>query len=163
MEVMEAIRTRRSIRAYKPDAVPEEALTTVLEAARLAPSAANRQNWKFVAVRDPKLRPAMMEACRGQKFVGEAPVTIVCCATDPNWKWAAVDVAIATDHMTLAAWSLGLGTCWIGAFDEARVKEVIGAPEAARVICCLTLGYPAAEGVFRGRKSAAEVISFDRY
>lgn len=160
---MEAIRTRRSIRAYKAALIPDDALQTVLEAARIAPSAANRQNWKFVAVRNPELRPAMMDACRGQKFVGEAPVTIACCAIDPDWKWSAVDVAIAVDHMTLAAWSLGLGTCWIGAFDEAKVKEVIAAPETARVICCLTLGYPAAEGTFRGRKTAAEVISYDRY
>lgn len=165
MNVMEAIQTRRSIRAYKSDPVSAEVLNKVLECARIAPSASNRQPWKFVVARlDSEAKKVQWtEALRNQKFVPEVPVVIACCAPDPTAKWHPVDVAIATDHMTLAAWELGLGTCWIGAFEEDKVKALIGAPAEVKVVCCLTLGYPAAVGVDRGRKAAEEVISFEKY
>jgi len=163
MEVFEAITKRRSIRAYKSDPIPEDSLSRVLEAARLAPSAANRQEYKFIVVKDEKLRKALVPACNNQSFVGEAPVVIVGCATNPQRRYAFVDVAIALDHMTLVAASEGLGTCWIGAFSEEKVKELLGIPEGVSVVCLLPLGIPAKEGVPRKRKSKEELFPVDKW
>jgi len=120
MDVHTAIKTRRSVRAYKPDPVPEESLKRILEAARLAPSAANRQQWKFVVVRDPERRKQLSRAAHNQGFVGEAPVVITAVALDPERVMScevpayAVDLAIAVDHITLAAVEEG---------DQPRAKS----------------------------------------
>lgn len=158
MDVFEAIRTRRSIRAYKNEPVPEESLARILEAARLAPSAGNRQEYKFIVVKDEKRRRELAQACNNQSFVGDAGVIIVGCATNPQRRYAFVDVAIAMDHMTLAATAEGLGTCWIGAFSEAKVKQILGIPDSVSVVCLLPIGVPATEGVMRGRKSKEELF-----
>jgi nitroreductase len=149
MDVYEAIRTRKSIRAWAERDVEEAALRRVLEAGRLAPSAKNLQEWRFVVVRDPATRAELTEAAKGQRFVGEAPVVIACCAETDGHVMSCgqlcypIDVAIAIDHMTLAAVAEGLGTCWIGAFHEDKVKEILGIPDAVRVVELLPLGYPA--------------------
>ncbi len=163
MEVLEAIRTRRSIRAYENRPVPAEALEKVLEAARIAPSAANRQEHKFVVVQDEATRKALVPACNNQGFVGEAGAVIVGCATNPSRRYSVVDVAIALDHMTLVATSLGLGTCWIGAFSEEKVKEILGIPAEVQIVCILPLGVPAKEGAMRARKSFKELFSQDKW
>ncbi len=159
---MEAIKTRRSIRAYRDQEVSRSDLLEVLEAGRLAPSAGNRQPWWFVVVTDPDLKQRLVPACHNQKFVGEAGVVIVGCA-DPKMKWHMVDTAIALDHMTLAAWEKGLGTCWIGAFEEGQVKQILGIPDEVKVVALLTLGWPAREGTFRGRKSLDEIVRWERW
>jgi nitroreductase len=169
MDVMEAIHMRRSIRKYLPDPVPEEALATVLEAARLAPTACNNQALKIVVVKDAALREKLIEACKGQKFVGEAPVVLVGCAYEPDaypkqagWmNTFAIDTAIAFDHVTLAATSLGLGTCWIGAFEESAVRDVLGIPVNWRVVCLTPLGTPAEHPDARPRKALGELVSED--
>jgi len=163
VDVFEAIKNRRSIRGYKDEPVPEEALSQVLEAARLAPSAANRQEYKFIVVKDEATRKALVPACNNQKFVGEATVVIVGCATNPERKYARVDVAIAMDHMTLAAHALGLGTCWIGAFSEEEVKKLLGIPEEVSVVCLLPLGIPAKPGIPRSRKTKEELFPVDKW
>lgn len=163
MEVFEAIAKRRSIRAYRNEAVPEDALAKVLEAARMAPSAGNRQEYKFIVVKDDTLKKALVPACNNQAFVGDAGVVIVGCATNPERRYSPVDVAIALDHMTLAATSLGLGTCWIGAFSEEKVKEVLGIPQGVTVVCLLPLGVPASEGVMRARKTKEELFLVDKW
>jgi nitroreductase len=148
MDIYTAIATRKSVRSYEDRNVPEEVLTRVLEGARLAPSASNRQEWRFVVVRDPATRQRLAHASNRQRFVGQAPVVLVCCAaTDghimpcglPSFS---IDVAIAVDHITLCAAAEGLGTCWIGAFNEAQVKEIVGIPREVRVVAVLPLGYP---------------------
>lgn len=163
MEVFEAIAKRRSIRAYKNEPVPEESLARILEAARIAPSAGNRQEHKFIVVRDEATRKALVAACNNQAFVGEAGVVIVGCATNPQRRYSPVDVAIALDHMTLEATSLGLGTCWIGAFAEEKVKELLGIPQDVTVICLLPLGVPATEGAMKSRKTTEELFIPDRW
>lgn len=169
MDVMEAIRMRRSIRSYLPREVEQEKLEQVLQAARLAPSGNNRQAWKFVVVRDPALRKELAGIARGQDFVAEAPVVIAALATDTTTTTGSgepahrIDIAIAVDHMTLAAHALSLGTCWIGAFDQRGAERLLGVPSTAEVIVLLTLGYPASEGVFRGRKPLEEIVSYDKY
>ncbi len=168
MELMDAVRGRRSVRSYLEQSVEEEKLQAVLEAGRLAPSARNMQDWKFIVVRDQATRRKLAKAARDQQFVGEAPVVIAACGTSDlvmtcGQPAYAIDVAIAVDHMTLAAQSLGLGTCWIGAFYEDQVREILGVPANIRVVALLPLGYPAQNARATPRKSLAEVVSYDHW
>jgi len=148
MDVYEAIRTRRSIRRYKPDPIPDEVLKRVLDAARLAPSANNIQPWKFIVVKDEKLRKGLVPACWSQDFIGEAPVVIVACGLPTTSRIGGyassmlVDVAIAFDHLTLAARAEGLGTCWIGAFENEDVKKLLHIPKDVQVVAITPLGHP---------------------
>jgi nitroreductase len=163
MDVFSAIKGRRSIRKFKDVPVPAEQLEQVLEAGRLAPSAGNRQPWRFVVVTDPEVRQKLAPIARNQEFVGQAGAVIVACAPDPSLKWHMVDVAIAVDHMTLAAHELGLGTCWIGAFEPEQVQQLLGIPEHVKVVVLLPLGVPDMEGAMRPRKPAAEVFSYNSW
>lgn len=169
MELWEAIRQRRSIRKYKGQPVEEEKLNRVLEAGRLAPSAGNRQEWRYVIVRDEATRRKLAEAANGQQFVAEAAVVIACCAGGADHVMScgqpsySIDVAISVDHMTLAAVEEGLGTCWIGAFKEPAVKALLGIPEEVRVVELLALGYPDMEPKPRVRKPLSEIVYQERW
>jgi len=167
MEIIEAIRARRSIRSYKDRSIEEEKLERVLDAGRLAPSARNLQDWKFIVVKDKEKRQRLSEAAMGQPYVAIAPVVIAACATEtenimPCGQYCyPIDVAIAVDHMSLAAMAEGLGTCWIGAFHEDKVLEILGIPEKIRVVVMLTLGYPDESPLARSRKKLAEIVAYD--
>jgi nitroreductase len=169
MNVMEAIKTRRSIRGYQDKPVEEEKLLQVLEAGRLAPSSANRQEWRFVVVRDAEARMKLMSAAKNQPFVGQAPVIIACCAeTDKHVMTCgemcySIDVAIAVDHMTLAAWELGLGTCWIGAFYADQVRQILGIPGDVPVVELLSLGYPEKVPSSTSRLPLEEIVRWERW
>jgi nitroreductase len=169
MELRDAIEKRSSIRAYKEKPVPEEKLLKVLEAARLAPSGRNSQAWKFVVVRDNERRQAIWRATGGQPHVYMAPVIIAAVATDPDSVMPCgilaypVDLAIAIDHITLAAVDLGLGTCWIGAFSQDKVKNILGVPEKLKVVSLLTLGYPDETGRPKMRKMLEEIVCYEKY
>ncbi|MDD4579260.1 MAG: nitroreductase family protein [Methanothrix sp.] len=168
MELMQAIRARRSIRNFQGKPVEEEKLLAVLEAGRLAPSAKNMQDWRFIVVRDETARGRLAEAARSQQFVAQAPVVIAACGTSDlvmtcGQPAYAIDVSIALDHMTLAAASLGLGTCWIGAFYEEQARAILGVPEGVRIVALLPLGYPAEEPFPRPRKSLDEIVSWERW
>jgi nitroreductase len=168
MDLMQAIRARRSIRNFLDKYVEEELLLAVLEAGRLAPSARNMQDWRFIVVRDAATRSLLAKAARDQQFVGQAPVVIAACGTSDlvmtcGQPAYAIDVAIALDHMTLAAAAFGLGTCWIGAFYEDLVKEILGVPPEIRVVALLPLGYPAVEPEPRPRKSLDEIIAREHW
>ena len=171
MDVMEAIRSRFSVRDYEDKAVEEEKLNSVLEAGRLAPSASNRQEWRYVVVRDRATRQKLMKAAKGQAFVAEAPVVIACCAeTDEHVMTCGqlcypIDVAISVDHMTLKAVEEGLGTCWIGSFYEEDVKKILEIPDAIRVVELLTLGYPKYPKVqgTKGRKKLSEIVMYEKW
>jgi len=166
MDLWEAIRTRRSIRAYKLDPVPRALAEKVLEAARLAPSAANRQPWHFLVVTDAARRAALKEAYAKEWFY-TAPVIMVACARPgAAWKrsdgvnYAAIDVAIAFDHLTLAARAEGLGTCWIGAFKPAELRRIMELPAELEPIALTPLGYPAEDGKFNERKRLDELTTW---
>ncbi|MBE3091261.1 MAG: nitroreductase family protein, partial [Candidatus Atribacteria bacterium] len=162
--VLEVIRKRQSVRSYQDKEIPEEVLQQVLEAGRLAPSASNKQCWKFIVVKDEDLRKKLIPACKNQKFIGEAPVVIAGCATNPDYVMTCgehsypIDLAIALDHMSLQAAALGLGTCWIGAFYQDQVKEILGVPEDVRVVSLMPLGYPKELGTKTERKPLSEII-----
>jgi nitroreductase len=162
MDVATAIRTRRSIRRYKKKNIPEGILKEVLEAARLAPSAANRQAWELIVVKDPHLKANLVPACKNQKFIEECPVFLV-AVEDPAQKWSRVDVSIMLDHISLQAHEKGLGTCWIGAFDKDKVGVLLNVPGDRTVAACMTLGYPDEEPDARPRKPAEELLYAERY
>ena len=169
MTVYEAIQNRFSVRAYLDKPVEEEKLARVLEAARLAPSAGNRQEWRFVVVRDAETRAKLMEAANAQAFVGQAPVVIAACAEGEQHVMTCgqlcypIDVAIALEHLALAATEEGLGTCWIGAFKEDEVKKILGIPDSVRVVELMPLGYPAAEAPAKRRLALEEIVKWERW
>jgi nitroreductase len=150
MDVYHAIRTRRSVRSYRPDAIPEAVLMRVLDAARIAPSGSNRQPTRLILVSDPEAKRNLATMCHNQAFIAAAPVVVVACGRDIKWnrgEWMGrysmiVDVAIAVDHLTLAARAEGLGTCWIGSFSNAALKDYFGLPEDVDVVALTPLGYP---------------------
>jgi len=171
MKVLDVIQKRQSVRKYKEDPIPEKALMRVLEAARLAPSGKNFQPWKFIIVKDKALKEKLAQASAGQFFMAEAPIIIVGCGFPDNCyarmgrymqSWS-VDVTIALEHLILQAQEEGLGTCWIGSFEEEGIKAILNIPENVKVLALTPLGYPDEIPRFRGRKSLDEIISYDRF
>ncbi len=169
MEVLDVITKRCSVRSYSDRAVERDKIDRLLEAARLAPSASNRQEWRFVVVTDHDMRNALMEAASRQPFVAQAPVVIAACAqTDGHVMRCGqpcypIDVAIAVDHITLQAVAEGLGTCWIGAFDEIQVKELLAIPQDVRVVELLTVGYPAGGRPQRSRVPMDRIVHWEKW
>ncbi len=168
--ILKEILKRKSVRSYLDKDVGKAALNEVLEAGRLAPSACNIQPWKFIVVRDKGKREKISEACKGQDFIFAAPVIIVACLVSKGFEmgdWydsGILDVGIALDHMTLQAVHLGLGTCWIGAFEEQTVKQILGIPETVRVVALLTLGYPRNDSFSqKDRKNLSEILSNEHF
>ena len=169
MELKEAVKKRQAIRDYEDKPVPEDKLLKVLEAARLAPSASNRQPWKFIVVREGKRRQELARATGGQNHVAKAPVVIAAVATMPEYVMRsgvpayAVDLAIAVDHMTLAAADEGLGTCWIGAFSQEEARHILNVPEKYRIVTLLPLGFPKQAGRPKMRKSLDEIVCYETF
>ncbi len=159
MDVLEATRIRRSIRKYRPEPIPDEKLRTILEAARLAPSAANRQPWRFVVVEDRERRKALAKAANDQTFLGDAGAIVV-AISDPekSARWHEKDTMIALEHVVLAATALGYGTCWIGAFDEDAVKSLLKIPAKMKVVALLPIGIPDEKPPPRRRRELSEIF-----
>ena len=171
MSILDIIRKRRSVRKYKGDPVPEDVLARVLEAARLAPSAKNLQPWKFIVVRDRATKRNLAKAAFDQNFMSKADVVIAACGFPQKAypgqgrymnSWP-IDVTIAFEHLILQAEEEGLGTCWIGAFDEAEVKIVLGVPEEVRVLALTPLGRSDESPRERGRKPLEEIVSYEKF
>jgi nitroreductase len=173
MDVFQAIRDRRSIRKYKDATVERDKIEKVLDAARLAPSWKNLQCWRFLVLTDPARKADMLSAFPddnpGKKAFLQAPVAIVVCA-DPaeseashGIEYYVADASIAFEHICLAAHALGLGTCWMGVFDEAELKAKLGIPDNVRVVGVTPLGYPDQEPKPRPRKALSEIAFFDEW
>jgi len=169
MDVLVAISQRSSVRAYKDTAVEEDKLNKVLEGARLSPSSNNRQEWKFIVVKNKETRKKLANAAFGQSFIGEAPVIIVACATESKLVMLCgqsahtVDVSIACAFMILQAYELGLGTCWIGAFKEDEVKKILKISEGVRVVAMIPLGYPNQPPSQKSRKGLDQIVCYEKY
>ena len=171
MNIRDAIRIRKSVRGYEPIEVEEDKLMRILEAGRLAPSARNLQEWRFIVVKDSSTRKKLAVAAKNQVFVGEAPIVIACCAETDGYVMTCgqqsypIDLAIAIDHITLAAVEEGLGSCWIGAFYEDQVKKILGIPDKIRVVQMLTLGYEKGgqTRVAKSRKSIDEIVRREKW
>jgi nitroreductase len=159
-ETLQTMWSRQSIRKYRPDPLPEGDLALILEAARRAPTGANRQNWRMVVITDAKLRQQVAEACNRQLWMAEAPV-ILCLVTLPGE--GQVNGAIVLDHAILAAASLGYGTCWVGACDREALKKLLGIPQDHGIICLTPVGLAAEQPERRSRKPPAELFREDGF
>ncbi|MCX6373917.1 MAG: nitroreductase family protein [Actinobacteria bacterium] len=169
MDVFEAIGSRYSVRGYKPDPVSEELLGRVLEAARQAPTAANRQPFRIIVIHTEG-REEELARVYGRAWLLQAPLVLAVIAV-PGEAWrrmddkpyAEVDATIAMDHLVLAATALGLGTCWIAAFDPAAVREVLALPEDVEPIALTPLGYPDRDRTTTGRRPLDELVKYERW
>ena len=167
MEFSELIERRYSVRAYKSSPVEDEKLDRVLQAARLAPTAANRQPFQFIVIHTAG-REAELKRIYGRDWFVQAPLVICACGI-PTQGWVRrdgksyndVDVAIAMDHLILAAADVGLGTCWIGAFDPDAAREVLGLPDDVEPIVFTPLGYPADQAGPKKRRALSELVRYE--
>jgi len=165
MSLLNVILSRRSIRRYENKDISEEVLQQILETGRQAPSAANRQPIHFVIVNDHDTLKFLCDTLFS-RFVKYAPLAIVGCADIKSLltgKWAVVDTTIAMQNMVIAAWALGIGSCWIGACNEEKVKELLKIPDKWKVVALVTLGYPAEQPKPRKKKSFEEMFSFNSF
>jgi nitroreductase len=168
MQVLTEIAQRYSCRAYQDKPIEQDKLDRIIEAARLAPSARNLQEWRFVFVRDAELRKQMQVAANNQPFVSQAAVVIAACAENDyvmrcGQKCGPIDVAIAMEHIALQAIAEGLGTCWIGSFYPEQVQQILGIPENIAVIELMTVGYPADRMRPKTREPAEKIACYDRW
>jgi nitroreductase len=172
MELYEAIKGRRSIRAYKPQDVPKKIVEKLIEAASYAPSAGNIQPWKFVIARNPETKKNLAQAAN-QAFIEEASVVIVVCANEKRAEmgygfrgktlYCIQDTAAATQNILLTAYSLGLGTCWIGAFNEDEAKEAVNAPEGVRPVAIVSVGYADETPSRRSRRFLSQIMHYETF
>ncbi len=168
MNVFDAIRTRRSVRKFSEDLVEREKIMNIFEAARLSPSALNRQPWHFILISKQETIDKINYACNQ---TWNAPYMVVACV-DPSlsyiredgeeyWK---MDLAISMHSLMLAAWELGLGTCWVAAFNESDVKRFLDIPEDIRIMAVSPLGYPAEQKkAVSNRKKIQEIIHYENW
>jgi nitroreductase len=169
MDFSELIKKRYSVRAYKPDLVEDDKLQQVLDAARLAPSAANRQPFQLIVIHTAG-REAELRRIYHQSWLSQAPLVICICGL-PERAWVRrdgqnyhyVDAAIAMDHLILAATSLGLGTCWVAAFDVDATREVLGLPDDVEPVAFTPLGYPADQLGPKDRKDLSELVRYESW
>jgi nitroreductase len=163
LELIEGLKTRRSIRQYKPDAVPPEAIVEMLEAGRWAPSAGNSQPWSFIVFSDPALKARVTKCFNFGWFLDEAPVGIMVVVDPAGSSCAVQDGSLAAANLMLAAHSLGLGTCWINpGLDDDGAMELLGVPKGKRMICVLSLGYPA-ESPTKERRKLADIAFIGKF
>lgn len=172
MEFYDAIKARRSIRKFKPDAVPQEALDRILEAARIAPSWKNMQCWQFVLIDDAAVKQQLAEATQGNPCspaLAQAPYVLVVCG-DPQQsgdedgkQYYLADCGIVFEHIVLAAAAEGLGTTFLGLFDEAKIKGILGIPDEIRVVGFTPLGVPDQQPKDRGRKPLEELLHKNKW
>jgi len=171
--VFEAIRNRRSIRAYTSKEVSEEEVKKLIDAARWAPSAGNIQPWEFVIVRDAKIKRGLSVAALDQTFIEEAPVVIVVCANEMRSAWGyghrgatlycLQDTAAAIQNLLLAAHALGLSTCWIGAFQEEDARQVLNLPRGVRPVAIIPVGHPAEKPMAPSRRPISEIVHYESF
>jgi len=173
LDVFEAIKGRRSIRAYAGEKVSEKDVGRLIEAARWAPSAGNIQPWEFVVVKDLEMKRKLSEAALNQSFIEKAPVVIVVCA-DLNRSsrgygsrgenlYSIQDSAAATENILLAAQELGLATCWVGAFRENEVAKAVKAPRNLRPVAIVPVGHPAERPVASPKRSVDKFVHYETF
>jgi nitroreductase len=176
MNVFDAIKMRRSVRSYSDKPIPADVMTRIRQMLQLAPSACNNQPWHFILVTDAAIRQQIAQASQGPLWVAQAPLIVIGCglAQQAYKKMGGcgnsveVDVSIALDHLSLGSVAEGLGTCWIGAFDEAKVKALLNIPEQFKVVAMMPVGYPSSPDMNREmepgrRKLQTEIFSTDRF
>jgi nitroreductase len=173
MDVLEAIKGRRSIRAFRSQRVPAEIVEKLIDAARCAPSAGNIQPWEFIIVRKPDIKRRLAEAALDQTFIEEASVVIVVCANEDHSSlgygmrgktlYCIQDTAAAVQNIHLAAYSVGLGTCWVGAFREEGVRKILKIPHGVRPVAIIPVGYPAEFPSPRDRRHMSKIVHYETF
>jgi len=164
MSLFDLILSRRSIRRYEDREIPKDVLDKIVEAGRQSPSAANGQPYRFIIVDDSKIKQELPG--RFSRFLVKAPVIIVGCANIKallTGKWATIDTTIALENMILAAWSFGVGSCWIGSFNEQKVKDLLKIPKDWKVVALVSLGYPAETPKVRKKKHANDLFGINQF
>ena len=167
MEFLELVEKRYSVRDYRSDDVEDEKLNTVLEAARLAPTAVNYQPFQIIVMHTKSRENELKRIYPAEWFVQPPLIICICAVRDKAWtrrdgkNFMDIDATIVMDHIILAATSVGLGTCWIGAFDAAATKEVLNLPEGIEPVLFTPLGYPADEPGTKIRKDLSELVRYE--
>ncbi len=169
MELVDCILGRRSVRKYLDKEVEEEKIKEILELAIWAPNSGNTQTWRFIVVKNKEVKEKLAKAAYSQEFIAEAPLAIVVCYDKQEMYYyygkrgielyAIQDTAAAIQNMLLAAYNLGLGSCWVGAFDEEAVAKILKLPKSYRPVAIVTIGYPAEKPVSK-RKPLSKVVRF---
>jgi len=165
MSFIDTVLSRRSVRRYEKQDIPKDVLDKILEAGRQAPSAGNKQPWHFIVLSDYDIKEKLSHG-KWNTFVKDSAVTIVGCGyigDEYGRKWSTVDISIALQNMVIAAWGLGIGSCWIGDFKEAEVKRLLNIPEDRKVIALVTFGYPAEKIESRQKKQMDEIVSYNKF
>ena len=168
MDLYQAIKKRYSCRNYNSKPIEQEKLEKILEAARLAPSAKNLQDWRFIVVTDERKRKQLAIAANEQMFIATAPIVIVGCSNSDyvmsgGQKISSIDVAIAMEHIALAATAEGLATCWIGAFQLEKVRKALDIPKGIEVIELMPIGYPADKETHRPREPIDNIVCYEKW
>jgi nitroreductase len=164
MSTLDVILSRRSIRKYQDKPIPKDVLDKILEAAKQAPSAVNKQPYRFVVVVDPDIKKELKSLL--SRFLDKAPVVIVGCANIKalmTGKWAVIDTSIAFQNMVLAAWSLGVGSCWVGSLNEQKIKELLKVPDKWKIVALVTFGYPDEQPKQRKKKPTDELFGINQF
>jgi nitroreductase len=170
MDVLEAMKQRKSVRNYQPTPLSAEQIQKIFNSVRMAPSVDNLQPWRFVVVTDEDVKRDLAAASGNEKWIAEAPVVVVACGLLDEahgmiggyMNSYSVDVALAMAYMTLAAHSEGLGTCWVNTFNEEKVRTAVQASEDVRVIALTPLGVPNGDPEPSGRKHLNEIVSYNK-
>ena len=166
--VIDAIRKRYSCRAYMDKPIEQEKLAQIFEAARLAPSAKNLQDWRFVVVKDKEKKQQVAASTNHPEVFGKAGVMIAACSNSKEvmrcgQAVSPIDVAIALEHISLQAAELGLATCWIGSFEPDKVRKVLGIPQDVAIIELMALGYPADKAKKPSREPIENIVCYDKW
>jgi nitroreductase len=164
MSLIDTVLSRRSVRRYEPKEIPRDVLDQILEAGRQAPSAANKQPWHFIVLTDYEIKKELSKGLFN-RFIKDAPVTIVGCAPKDliAGKWSMVSTTIALQNMVVAAWAMGVGSCWIGDFNEEKVKRLLSISENWNVVALVSFGYPAEKPQPRKKKPVEEIVGFNKF
>ncbi len=164
MTLVDVLLSRRSIRDYDKKDIPKDVLDQILEAGRLAPSAANKQPWHFIVVTDEEIKRELSKGLFS-RFIKDAPVTIVGCAHKDRiaGRWSIISTTIALQNMVIAAWALGVGSCWIGAVSEEKVRKLLDIPDNYNVVALIPFGYPAKTPGPKRKKSLEKITSFNKF
>ncbi len=173
MEIIEAIKTRTSVRNYRTTPIPDSLVKEIIEAAIQAPSAGNTQDWEFLVVKNAKTKQELAGAAFNQEFVAKAPLIIVVCSNLDRISdaygsrgvslYSIQDTSAAIENLLLAAWSRGLGSCWIGAFNEEKAKDALILPTKVRPLAIITLGYPLSIPTKPRRRDLKDVIHLEKW
>ena len=164
MALVDIVLSRRSIRTYEKKEIPEKVLHKIFEAGRQAPSAGNRQPWHFIVVSENEIKQELSKGLFN-RFIKDSPIVIVGCAYVGGLirRFAIVDTTIALQNMVIAAWAMGVGSCWIGDFKKGKVKQLLNIPDNWKVVALVTFGYPAEQPRKRRKKTIDEIVSFNKF